>query len=70
MIRVIGLNEAVFDDIIANYYDLVRDYHVNSKTIIFKSCCEIYTNKTQTKIYCGDESVVFLCCDYWRIEIF
>lgn len=69
MIRCIGLNEEVFNCIIANYYDLVNDQDENSKTIEFNSNCELYMSKTQVRIYCGDEAVVFLCCDYWRIEL-
>lgn len=69
MIRVIGFNEEVFNNILANYYDLVAFVDSKSNMIEFKSCCEISSNKSQTRIYCGDEIIVFLCCDYWRIEI-
>lgn len=69
MIRVIGFNEEVFNNILANYYDLVALADSKSNMIEFKSCCEIYSSKAQTRIYCGDETIVFLCCDYWRIEL-
>ena len=69
MIRVIGLKEEVFNNIIANYYDLVSWYDADMNAIEFHTSCEIYKNQSQVRIYCGDDQIVFLSCDYWRIEL-
>lgn len=69
MIRVIGLSEEAFNNIIANYYDLVIWHDVNMNAIEFDRSCEICMNQSQVRIYCGDEEIVFLSCDYWRIEL-
>lgn len=69
MIRVIGLSEDTFNNIIANYYDLVSWHDAKMNAIEFNKSCEIYMNNSQVRIYCGDDLIVFLCCDYWRIEL-
>lgn len=69
MIRVIGLNDDVFNNIVANYFDLVKTHDQKSNMIEFVPNCEIYMSKAQVRIYCGNDSIVFLCCDYWRIEL-
>lgn len=69
MIRVIGLNENVYENILNYNNNIVRDYDDNSRTIEFiPSCALEYSNATLT-IERFDNIVNFLYCDFWRIEI-
>ena len=69
MIRVIGLNEGVYDSIIEHNNHIVRHCDGNMNMIEFIPECSLKMESGQIIIECSDNYVNFLLCDYWRIEI-
>lgn len=69
MIRVIGLNEGVYNSIIELNHHVVKNWDSNMKMIEFIPECSLKMESGQIIIECGDNYINFLLCDYWRIEI-
>lgn len=69
MIRVIGLNETVYEGILNHNYNIVKSYEDNMKMIEFIPECALNLEQGMITIQKVDNIVTFLVCDYWRIEI-
>lgn len=69
MIKVIGLNNDVFTHILTYYGRMVYDCNSSCNMIEFIPECCLDLSNASVAIQYDDESVKFLCCDCWRIEI-
>lgn len=69
MIRVIGLNEKVYQSILNHNSNIVRRDYFDVCTIEFIPECSIVVINGQIEISHGDNIIRFLMCDFWRIEI-
>ena len=70
MIRVIGLDDMIFDHIVNHNSNIIRNYREKGLNCIeFIPSCSINYQNGMVTIECSDNIVTFLCCDYWRIEI-
>lgn len=69
MIRVIGLNDSVYDSILEHNRVIVRNCDDKLNMIEFIPQCTLDFQNGMISIECSDNIVTFLSCDYWRIEI-
>lgn len=69
MIRLIGLDSEVFDNIIANYPEMIKDYYKRSLIITFKKECILEFRAGLLSITKGIDTLNILCIDFWRLEI-
>lgn len=70
MIRVIGLNDTVYENILNHNNSIVRNWSDKGMNYIeFIPACSLNFEEGKITIECSDNCVTFLCCDYWRIEI-
>lgn len=69
MIRVIGLSDIIYHDILNHNHEVVRNNDDKMNMIEFIPECQLSLTHAQIIIECSDNYINFLCCDYWRIEI-
>lgn len=69
MIKVIGLNKDVYANIRVYYDRMIKKCNDSCSVIEFIPECCLELNNASVSIEYDGESIKFLCCDYWRIEI-
>ena len=69
MIRVIGLNGEVYERVLEDKRIIVKNCDDTTNMIEFIPQCALDFQNGMITIECGENSITFLSCDYWRIEI-
>lgn len=69
MIRIIGLNQKIIENILHYNSHICRSYNENLNIIEFIPSVEVAVYGDHIELSCSDNYVAIMRCDFYRIEI-